>query len=83
MAEININIESYGAVGVYLPSDLTLKCDVDSLVADVLAKISDQYPDSAVILAKCACAMGDEIIPRSYSLNKDSTLVLLSPVAGG
>lgn len=83
MAEININIESYGAICAHLPSDLTLLCEADCRVVDVLDQISNQYPDSAAILAKCACAIGDEMIPRSYLLDKNATLVLLSPVAGG
>ncbi|MEB3754350.1 MoaD/ThiS family protein [Acinetobacter sp. MD2(2019)] len=83
MAEIKVNIESYGAVGVHLPTDLTIVCPAASQVADVLAKIDRQYPQAHEILEKCACAIGDEMIARSYVLTQNCTLVLLSPVAGG
>jgi sulfur carrier protein ThiS len=35
------------------------------------------------MLERCACAVGEDIIPRQTALTQDSILVLLSPVAGG
>ncbi|WP_320076712.1 MoaD/ThiS family protein [Acinetobacter haemolyticus] len=34
-------------------------------------------------LEKCACAIGEDIVPRQSILKEDTQLVLLSPVAGG
>ena len=53
------------------------------MVSEILQQISDQYPDCASLLEKCACAIGEEIIPRRHRLTNHCTLVLLSPVAGG
>lgn len=83
MAEIQIEIESYGAVERLIPKDLILLCNENNSVAEVLKQISDQFPDCLSILDRCACAIGDEIIPRHQRLNSHCTLVLLSPVAGG
>ena len=35
------------------------------------------------MLERCACAIGEDIVSRQMLLNHDSTLVMLSPVAGG
>jgi molybdopterin converting factor small subunit len=83
MAEIKVKIETYGAVERHLPADLILSCAENSLVSEILKQISDQYPDSLKPLDRCACAIGDEIIPRRHVLTNSCTLVLLSPVAGG
>lgn len=41
------------------------------------------YPNVANELPRCACAIGDEIVPRSYQLQAGDELVLLPPVGGG
>ncbi|WP_089603885.1 MoaD/ThiS family protein [Acinetobacter piscicola] len=83
MQEINIKVESYGAIEKHLPADLSLSCASNSLVADVLEQIKGQYPSVSEMIERCACAIGEDIISRQSVLEKDSTLVLLSPVAGG
>lgn len=83
MAEIQIKIETYGAIERLLPKDLIFSCVENSMVLEILQQISDQYPDCASLLEKCACAIGEEIIPRRHRLTNHCTLVLLSPVAGG
>lgn len=83
MADIKIKIETYGAVERHLPADLIFTCAENILVSEVLKQISDQYPDSLRVLDRCACAIGDEIIPRRHALKTSCTIVLLSPVAGG
>ncbi|WP_320076727.1 MoaD/ThiS family protein [Acinetobacter haemolyticus] len=42
-----------------------------------------QYPQVVQALEKCACAIGEDIVPRQSILKEDTQLVLLSPVAGG
>lgn len=83
MQEINIKIESYGAIEKHLPTDLSIACQANSLVLDVLNQIKTHYPAASNLLDRCACAIGEDIIPRQTPLSQDSTLVLLSPVAGG
>ena len=80
---IRVKIEAFGAIERQLPPNLTLQCEPDSSVAAVLKDIVAQYPDVHTLLERCACAIGEDIISRQNVLNRDSTLVLLSPVAGG
>jgi sulfur carrier protein ThiS len=65
------------------PAELNLSCVPNSLVADVLDQIKIRYPSASDLLERCACAIGEDIVARQSRLAQDSTLVLLSPVAGG
>lgn len=80
---IQIKIEAFGAIERQLPQDLNLKFSHEILIDDVLAQVKQSYPKSAQMLDLCACAVGEDIIPRQTILSHDTTLVLLSPVAGG
>lgn len=80
---IQIKIESFGAIQRLLPEDLSVQCESDSTVAEVLQQIVRDYPEAARALERCACAMGEDMIHRHTVLAQDSILVLLSPVAGG
>ncbi len=55
----------------------------NSLITDVLDQIKMRYPSASDLLERCACAIGEDIVARQSRLAQDSTLVLLSPVAGG
>lgn len=57
------------------PADSQINTALNSLIA--------QYPAVANELPRCACAIGDEIVPRSYQLQTGDELVLLPPVGGG
>ncbi|MDH1712293.1 MoaD/ThiS family protein [Acinetobacter johnsonii] len=80
---IRVKIEGFGAIERQLPPNLTLQCEPDSSVAAVLKDVVAQYPAVHGLLERCACAIGEDIIPRQTILSRDCTLVLLSPVAGG
>ena len=80
---IRVKIEAFGAIERQLPPNLTLQCEPDSSVTVVLKDLVAQYPAVHTLLERCACAVGEDIIPRQTILSRDSTLVLLSPVAGG
>ena len=80
---IRVKVEGFGAIERQLPPNLTLQCEPDSSVAVVLKDVVAQYPAVHTLLERCACAMGEDIIPRQTILSRDCTLVLLSPVAGG
>lgn len=83
MQNIQINIEAFGAIERHLPRDLILQCVESSRITDVLLQLEQLYPDTKQMLERCACAIGEDIVPRQTLLNHDTTLVMLSPVAGG
>ncbi|WP_291333606.1 MoaD/ThiS family protein [Acinetobacter sp. UBA801] len=80
---IHIRIEAFGAIERQIPTDLNLQCESEIQVSEVLNQLLSLYPDIQPMLERCACAIGEDIISRQNVLNRDSTLVLLSPVAGG
>ena len=83
MSQIKIKIEAFGAVERQLPQNLEIICSLNSTITDVLAQVEHAYPAAFAMIERCACAVGEDIISRQTQLNSDSTLVLLSPVAGG
>lgn len=83
MPQIKIKIEAFGAVERQLPQNLEIICSPNSTVSEILDRVTQQYPAASAMIERCACAIGEDIIPRQSKLNSDSTLVLLSPVAGG
>lgn len=83
MPQIKIKIEAFGAVERQLSQNLEIICSPKSTVAQVLAQVGQDYPAAVALIERCACAIGEDIILRQTPLNSDSTLVLLSPVAGG
>ena len=80
---IHFKIEAFGAIERQIPADLNLQCESEIQVSEVLNQLLSLYPDIQPMLERCACAIGEDIISRQNVLNRDSTLVLLSPVAGG
>jgi molybdopterin converting factor small subunit len=80
---IHIKIEAFGAIERQIPTDLNLQYESEIQVSEVLNQLLSLYPDIQPMLERCACAIGEDIISRQNVLNRDSTLVLLSPVAGG
>lgn len=80
---IDIKIESFGAVGRFLPASLSVSKPQACRVEEVLDEISCRYPEASKAIALCACAVGENIVHRNCLIEKNVTLVLLSPVAGG
>lgn len=83
MPQIEIKIQTFGAVERTLPQDLSVFCEVSSAIADVLNQLQQDYPEAEQAIERCACAIGEDIVLRKNRLYQDSILVLLSPVAGG
>ncbi len=83
MTQIKIKIEAFGAVERQLPENLEMMCSPYSTVAQVLAQVRQDYPAASAMMERCACAIGEDIISRQTQFHADTTLVLLSPVAGG
>lgn len=80
---ITVKIECFGAVERLLPNGLSLQFDTEMSIADVLDDVIKDYPEAGKMIERCACAIGEDILPRQTFLTSDSTVVLLSPVAGG
>ena len=83
MPQIKIKIEAFGAVERQLPQNLEIICSPNNTVSDILDQVTQQCPAAFAMIERCACAIGEDIVPRQSKLNSDSILVLLSPVAGG
>ncbi|HET7307655.1 MAG TPA: MoaD/ThiS family protein [Gammaproteobacteria bacterium] len=52
-------------------------------VQEALAQFGTAHPAACDYLPYVACAVGDEIVVRNYSLQEGDTLALLPPVSGG
>lgn len=55
----------------------------DGIIENALVALEAQYPAVSGELPRCACAIGDEIVPRRHQLQAGDELVLLPPVGGG
>ena len=80
---IDIKIECFGVVGRFLPASLSVSKSQVCRVEEILDEISCRYPEASNAIALCACAVGENIVHRNGFIEKNVTLVLLSPVAGG
>ncbi|TCB79129.1 MoaD/ThiS family protein [Acinetobacter sp. ANC 4173] len=80
---IQIKIEAYGAVEKLLPANLVIYSPPHSDIGAALSQVITLYPEAKNLIERCACAVGEDIIPRHSIIEHAMTLVLLSPVAGG
>ncbi|WP_257224330.1 MoaD/ThiS family protein [Acinetobacter sp. YH12144] len=74
MTHITIKIESFGAIERLLPENLSLTCFAQQSIAEVLQQVTDQFPESFSMLERCACAMGEDIVPRQTALMHDDLI---------
>lgn len=80
---VQIRIEAYGAVEKLLPSNLVIQSPLHTDIGSALNQVATLYPEAKVLIERCACAVGEDILPRHTRIHHELTLVLLSPVAGG
>lgn len=81
---MRLTIECCGVTGRLLAAQtLTLELPAGSTVRELFAELSQRGDELAAVLANCACARGDSIVPRSTVLADGDELALLPPVAGG
>lgn len=80
---IMINVEAFGAIERQLPKAMHFSFQSEIYIKDVLQQIMQSYPESSEMLDRCACAVGADIVSRQTLISSNTTLVLLSPVAGG
>lgn len=64
-------------------SDVQIEWPHDSSIETALTALTATYPTLANELPRCACAIGDRLVPRSHQLQSGDELVLLPPVGGG
>ena len=78
-----IKIVAFGAIQPLLAADVQLQYDHALSINTVLEQLKSSFPAAAAMLDRCACAIGEDIVSRQDLLKQDTSLVLLSPVAGG
>ncbi|HET8701509.1 MAG TPA: MoaD/ThiS family protein [Nitrococcus sp.] len=79
-----MRIEFYGVLQEAAGSEaLDLPINTPSRVAHILEELAERIPALQSHLPRIACAVGDEVIPRSEMVTGDVPLVLLPPVSGG
>ena len=83
MTTIEIKIEGFGAIERLIPQQFSLKCLPSTQISHLLNQLAMLFPQSKKLLEQCACAIGEDIVPRYSTVQHPTTLVLLSPVAGG
>ena len=64
-------------------AEIQIEWPQDGSIETALATLVEKHPAVSNELPRCACAIGDEIVPRSYQLQAGDELVLLPPVGGG
>lgn len=79
-----MRIEFYGVLQEAVGSAaLELPIETPSRVTHILEELAERIPELQSHLPRIACAVGDEVIPRSELVTGDAPLVLLPPVSGG
>lgn len=61
----------------------SLPLEQPATLTKVLEQLQAQLPGLAAHLPRLACAVNDEIVPRTYTITPGATLALLPPVSGG
>jgi len=78
------HVEFHGVLRRLAGADsIQIELPETATAADALKKVSNLSAELARRLENCACAVGDELVPRSQPLSEGATLVLIPPVSGG
>lgn len=81
---MRLTFEFYGVLEKLAGTvEYSLEFETSVALAQALTLLAISKPDIAVQLERCACAIGDTIIPRTAILSEDTVIALLPPVAGG
>lgn len=79
-----ITVEFYGVLQQAAGSErVQYPLELPAPVERVLEGLQLEYPQLAAHLPRLACAVNDEIVPRSEPIAPGATLALLPPVSGG
>jgi len=81
---MNIFVDCYGVTERLAGgSRHVLQLSTGAAIADALEVLAARWPDLTNVLPRCACAVGDAIVPRTRRLAPGERLALLPPVSGG
>ena len=81
---MQVSVECCGAAARFAGAErLNVTLAEAATVRDLFTQLSRHSSEFAELLARCACARGDSIVPRSTVLADGDELALLPPVAGG
>ncbi|MGH8530218.1 MAG: MoaD/ThiS family protein [Nevskiales bacterium] len=62
---------------------LSLDVPTQATVDEVMIQLGERYPALVPQLQRTACAVGDELVPRSQRVRPGGELILIPPVSGG
>lgn len=81
---MNVSIECYGAAA-RLSGGVrhTVALPAGARVTEALGALALRAPGLERLLASCACAVGDALVPRTRPLAEGDCLAVLPPVSGG
>ncbi|MRH77973.1 MoaD/ThiS family protein [Spiribacter sp. C176] len=79
-----MQVEFFGVLKEVVGSNqVTLDMSPPVAIAEILDRLTSDYPALKSHLPRVACAVGDEVKSRQDLLQADEVLVLLPPVSGG
>lgn len=79
-----INVQFYGVLQeIAGAKEISTPLAKPLPLADVLQQLLTDLPSLEKHLPRLACAVDDEIVPRSHIIHPGATLALLPPVSGG
>lgn len=81
---MTITVQCYGALASLTDAfEHELELTPGDTPKDIVAAMSEQFPNAAGMLGVSACAIGEDIIGKNDPLTEGTTLALLPPVGGG
>lgn len=81
---MRVIIECHGVFGGLCGPERAVELAVArATVADVLAALADEVPETAVHLPRTACAVGDALVARDTEVGDGDRVALIPPVSGG
>jgi len=79
-----IEIQFYGVLQeVAGKRSTSFPLEEPTALVEVLERLQEQLPGLAAHMPRLACAIDDEIVPRTHTIEPGATLALLPPVSGG
>lgn len=79
-----IEVQFYGVLQeVAGERSKSLPLEQPTALNTVLEQLQTQLPGLSEHLPRLACAVDDQIVPRTHTINPGATLALLPPVSGG
>lgn len=80
----SITFEFYGRLQALAGQpDMALSVALPLSLKQALESLAAELPAISAQLEHCACAIGDELVPRTTMLEESLSIALLPPVAGG